>query len=167
MLEGVLDASARWYNLGLQLKVRTGTLDSIRTQFPDPKDQLREMLKVWLNTSDNPTWKILTDSLRSQSVGASQLAGDLETKYCPLDGMEVGGDTSASDSRLETNAFPPSPGSQPIPIPPVISQQTNTQESTRKGNDIQQVTGRICVDPLYIAVTILVSIFPFIVYFHP
>ena len=167
MLEGVLDASAQWYNLGLQLKVRTGTLDSIRTQFPDPKDQLREMLKVWLNTSDNPTWKILTDSLRSRSVGASQLAGDLETKYCPLDGMEVGGDTSASDSRLETNAFPPSPGSQPIPIPPVISQQTNTQESTRKGNDIQQVTGRICVDPLYIAVTILVSIFPFIVYFHP
>ena len=148
MLEEVLDASAQWYNLGLKLKVRTGTLDSIRTQFPDPKDQLREMLKAWLNTSDNPTWKILTDSLRSRSVGASQLAGDLETKYCPLDGMEVGGDTSASDSRLETDAFPPSPGSQPRPIPPVISQQTNTQESTRKGNGIQQVTGRICVDPL-------------------
>ena len=76
VLEAVLDASAQWYNLGLQLKVRTGTLDRIRTQFPDPNDQLREMLKAWLNTSDDPTWKTLTDSLRSRSVGASQLAGD-------------------------------------------------------------------------------------------
>ena len=125
--------SAQWYNLGLQLKVRTGTLDSIRTQFPDPKDQLREMLKAWLNTSDNPTWKTLTDSLRSRSVGASQLAGDLETKCCPVNEIEVGRDTSASDSRPETSVFPPSPRSQPIPVPPVISQQTNTQESTRKG----------------------------------
>ena len=145
MLEAVLDASAQWYNLGLQLKVRTGTLDRIRTQFPDSKDQLREMLKAWLNTSDNPTWKTLTDSLRSRSVGASQLAGDLETKCCPVNEIEVGRDTSASDSRPETSVFPPSPGSQPIPVPPVISQQTNTQESTRKGKGSQQVTERVCV----------------------
>ena len=96
VLGEVLDVSAQWYNLGLQLNVRTGTLDKIRTQFSDPNDQLREMLKVWLKTSDNPTWKTLIDGLRSRIVGASQLAGDLETKYCPLDEMEVGGDTSVS-----------------------------------------------------------------------
>ena len=139
VLEAVLDASAQWYNLGLQLKVRTGTLDRIRTQFPDPNDQLREMLKAWLNTSDDPTWKTLTDSLRSRSVGASQLAGDLETKCCPVNDK----DTPASDSRPETSVFPPSPGSQPIP--PVNSHQTNTQESTRKGKGSQQVSERVCV----------------------
>ena len=145
VLEEVLDASAQWYNLGLQLKVRTGTLDKIRTQFPDPNDQLREMLKAWLKTGNNPTWKTLTDALRSRSVGASQLAGDLETKCCPVNEIEVGRDTAASDSRPETSVFPPSPGSQPIPVPPVISQQTNTQERIRKGKGSQQVTERACV----------------------
>ena len=130
MLEEVLDASAQWYNLGLQLKVRTGTLDSIRTQFPDPKDQLREMLKAWLNTGDNPTWKTVIDSLRSRSVGASQLAGNLKTKYCEVEGTNWRSAKSTSDSWPETNAFPPSPESQPIPT--LSSQQTDTQENTRK-----------------------------------
>ena len=82
MLDEILDISARWYELGLQLQLKTGTLDSIQVQFSDPKRQLLEMLKTWLNTSDNTTWKTLTVALRSQSVGASQLAGVLEAKYC-------------------------------------------------------------------------------------
>ena len=82
VMEEVLDVSAQWYHLGLQLKVRTGTLDNIQTQFTDPKRQLLEMLKTWLTISDNTSWKTLTDALRSRSVGANQLAGVLETKYC-------------------------------------------------------------------------------------
>ena len=81
VMEEVLDVSAQWYHLGVQLKVRIGTLDRIRTQFHDPRDQLLEMLKTWLNTGDNTSWKMLTDTLRSRSVGASQLASVLETKY--------------------------------------------------------------------------------------
>ena len=33
VMEEVLDVSVQWYHLGVQLKVRTGTLDRIRTQF--------------------------------------------------------------------------------------------------------------------------------------
>ena len=47
------------------------------------------MLKTWSTTSDNPSWRTLTDALRSQSVGATQLAGDLEAKYCPVEGNDV------------------------------------------------------------------------------
>ena len=90
--------SAQWYPLGLQLKVKIGTLDSIQAQFSDPKRQLLEMLKTWLNTSDDTSWKILTDALRSQSVGANQLAGALEKKYCIVKIGEVGKGMSASDS---------------------------------------------------------------------
>ena len=72
--------SAQWYQLGLQLKVKTGTLDRIRAQFTDPRDQLMVMLKTWLNSGDNPSWNILTKALRSRSVEAGQLAGVLETK---------------------------------------------------------------------------------------
>jgi len=89
VLEEILDISAKWYLLGLQLKLKIGTLDSIQVQFPDPKRQLLEMLKAWLNTSDNTTWKILTVALRSQSVGASQLAGVLEAKYCLVEETKV------------------------------------------------------------------------------
>ena len=78
----LLDASAQWYPLGLQLKVKTKTLERISVCFSDPRDQLWEMLKVWLITADNPSWKILTDALRSRSVGASLLAGVLKAKYC-------------------------------------------------------------------------------------
>ena len=90
VLEGVLDAAALWYNLGLKLKVRTGKLNSIRKEFNSPEDQLREMLNAWLTTGDNPNWKTLIDALRSRMVGASQLAAALETQYCPVERTQSG-----------------------------------------------------------------------------
>ena len=88
--------SAQWYLLGLQLKVKTGTLDRFRAQFSDPKDLLMEMLKTWLMTNDNTTWKTLTEALKSRSVGASQLSSELEKKYCLVKKDEVGKGMSAS-----------------------------------------------------------------------
>ena len=88
LLEELLSVRAKWYHLGLQLKVRIGALDSIREQFTGPRDQLLEMLKTWLTTTDNPSWKTLTDALRSRSVGESQLADHLETKYCLVEDMQ-------------------------------------------------------------------------------
>ena len=98
VFEEVLDVSAQWCNLGLQLKLRTGMLDRIYAQFHDPRDQLREMLKTWLTTCDNTSWKVLTDALKSRSVGATQLAGQLEKKYCPVEGINVNKGKLASDS---------------------------------------------------------------------
>ena len=70
-----------WYYLGLQLKVRPETLDTIKAQFSDSTHLLLEVLKTWLTNSDNTSWKTLTDALRSRSVGASWLADDLVSKY--------------------------------------------------------------------------------------
>ena len=112
--------SAQWYHLGLQLKVRTGTLDRIRTQFHDPRDQLLEMLKVWLTTSDNTSWKTLKDALKSRSVGASQMAGVLETKYCLVEGTEV-----ASTSDVDVISPPPPELKQMVPQPRVTDAQAS------------------------------------------
>jgi len=125
VLEGVLDAAAQWYNLGLKLKVRTGRLNSIRTEFSTPEVQLREMLNAWLTTGDNPSWKTLIDALRSPLVGASQLAAVLEAEYCPIERTE-----SDRDGYSETNILPPSSVSESLHR--VISQQTVMQESMRK-----------------------------------
>ena len=78
VLTELLDVSSKWYFLGIQLKVRIGTLESIQLQFPDPKRQLLEMLKTWVTTSENATWKTLTDALRSQLVEETWLAKNLE-----------------------------------------------------------------------------------------
>ena len=82
LLEELLDVQTKWYNLGLQLNFTVSTQDRIETQFTDPRDRLLEMLKTWLNSGYNPSWKTLTDALRSRNVGESQLAGLLEAKYC-------------------------------------------------------------------------------------
>ena len=75
-----MDVRSQWYDLGLYLGIQT--VERIRVQFPDPRDRLLEVLKTWLTTSDNTSWKSLSDTLRSKSVEAYQLAGGLERKYC-------------------------------------------------------------------------------------
>ena len=80
LLEELMDVCSQWYDLGLYLGIQT--VARIRVQFPDPRDRLLEVLKTWLTTSDNTSWKTLTDALRSPSVRANGLAGGLERKYC-------------------------------------------------------------------------------------
>ena len=106
VMEEVVDVSAEWYNLGLQLKVRTAELDSIRAQTSTPKIQLREMLNIWLRTGDDPSWETLTDALRSRSVGANRLASTLKQKYCLVEETEV-------------NRYMSAPGCLPATPPPV------------------------------------------------
>ena len=83
------------------------------------------MLNAWLTTGDDPSWKALIDALRSEMVGASQLAATLEKMYCPVERTEL--DVSGHP---ETNVFPPSPVSEPLLT--VMSQQTDIQERIRK-----------------------------------
>ena len=108
--------SAQWYHLGVQLKVRVGILDNIQAQFPDPKRQLLEMLKTWLTTSDNPSWKMLIDALKSRSVGATRLASVLETKYL----TELDSGTSTSDSEPEANVPPTSAVPEQVLLTPQL-----------------------------------------------
>ena len=86
LLEELLDVRGNWYHFGLQLKVKTETLDSIRQRFSDRTLRLLEVLKVWLTTAVNPSWKTLTDALRN--AHASQLADDLDMKYCSMKDMK-------------------------------------------------------------------------------
>ena len=78
-----------WYPLGLHLRVSVGRLEGIRTQFTNPRDQLLEMLKTWLTTSDDTSWKMLIDALRSRGVEEFKLADVLEAKYCLMKETEV------------------------------------------------------------------------------
>ena len=83
LLEELVDVYHLWGELMLHLHLGVETVERIKKlQISHFGDKLLEVLKTWLTTSDNPSWKTLTDALRCPSVRVNQLAGGLERKYC-------------------------------------------------------------------------------------
>ncbi len=72
---------ADWYNIGLSLELSPGDLNAMRGPSKDPKDCLRDMVEIWLNTFPDPCWDSLIKALNSLIVGRNALARELETKY--------------------------------------------------------------------------------------
>ena len=65
----------QWYNIGIELGLEIGDLDTIKSAYKDPGDALIEMLKVWLkSTKPLPTWKALGDALKEETVNEEALA---------------------------------------------------------------------------------------------
>lgn len=62
---------AKWYNLGLGLRLSSDELDAISKSFDKPDDCLREALKHWL--SNKPDKNDLITALRQPCVGYHQL----------------------------------------------------------------------------------------------
>ena len=78
VIEAVWKARAKWYNIGLQLGLTSGTLDAIRLTNHYIADQcFTETFKEWLIQSKHPTWSDLARALRTKSVGEGQLAEEL------------------------------------------------------------------------------------------
>ena len=73
---------SKWYNLGMQLQIPTESLNCIRMEKLSMPERLLKMLTVWLECTNPPTWNILTEALRSPSVGEGHLAQQLRDKYC-------------------------------------------------------------------------------------
>ena len=80
--EELNDVRAKWYDVGMQLRVSVATLDAIKKLYNDPSDCLMETLKTWLKTYPSPTWSNIVDSLGSSVVDEVRLADNLERKYC-------------------------------------------------------------------------------------
>jgi len=81
VLNETFPCCAKWYNLGVQLQVDVGILDCFRIMYIDPRDQLREVLRTWLTTSDNPTWQAMVQALSSPVIKEVRLARELQKKY--------------------------------------------------------------------------------------
>ena len=76
------DVRTKWFDIGVELKVKTSTLKSIEAKYDDPKDCLREVITEWLKAGDHATWKSLVDALRTRVIDEPKLATELEAKYC-------------------------------------------------------------------------------------
>ena len=73
--EHLFKIRVKWYDIGLELDVDVGTLESIKSCYDDPKDCLREVLKEWLKSiSPPPTRLKLASALSSSAVNEKCLA---------------------------------------------------------------------------------------------
>ena len=70
----------KWYEIGVDLELED-QVDEIHRQYSDPDVCLRETLRAELQYTT--TWRNIVDALRSPGVTESQLADELEAKYCP------------------------------------------------------------------------------------
>ena len=73
--------SEKWQYIGEELGVEQDLLNEIHTDYVDPGDCLREVLRQQLQHCAT-TWKHIVASLRSPRIGESHLADNLEEKYC-------------------------------------------------------------------------------------
>ena len=81
--------SAKSEKLGEQLGVPDYRMEDIRTQYSDPADGMRELIKQWLKQDYQiyakglTTWNHIVLALKSPNVGESQLGDHLKQKYLP------------------------------------------------------------------------------------
>ena len=69
------DARASWESIATQLRLPQGDVDAIAKMFGNPKDCLRESLKLWLRGVDPiPTREQLARALQSPPVGRNDIA---------------------------------------------------------------------------------------------
>ena len=71
-------ARAKWYEIGLQLKVKSNDLDAIRLE---STNHLLDMLKRWLRFP-NTTWLDVVEALRRPSVNELRLAERISVEHC-------------------------------------------------------------------------------------
>ena len=86
IVEELHDVKTKWYVIGIQLEVPTATLKKIQsTHKDDPERAFVEMIDEWLNQTEEPSWSAIVTALRSRSVDARKLAGNVERNKCPDD----------------------------------------------------------------------------------
>ena len=81
-------AQQKWEAIGRELGVKQEKLRDIRTTYSDSADCLKVMLNEWLEQYCID-WRYIITNLRTPDVGESELANQLETKYCPSEFLIV------------------------------------------------------------------------------
>ena len=75
VVEAVLPLCAHWQDLGLALRIKPSSLDTIKATEPDPRKRLDALMSAWLtkqynyNKFGNPSWRLLCQAVHSPVGG--------------------------------------------------------------------------------------------------
>ena len=95
------EVRAKWYDLGVQLRMTTPDLDAIQTQYQNNPDAcLRQMLSDWLTKEvpSPPTWQRVVDALSSSAINKKKLAEKIKVSFCSQNNAT---DTSNDDGKRD------------------------------------------------------------------
>lgn len=83
VVEELSTVRVKWQNFGKQLGM-DNCLENIRTNYSDPADCLRELIKEWLQRERHlKTWSHIVVALNNPDVGESELGDYLRKKHFP------------------------------------------------------------------------------------
>ena len=84
VVEELLPAQNKSYQLGLKLKLPPHEVESIHSTYPTTEERLLRIIMLFLNQVDpQPTWRVIVDALKSPVVNLPQLARAVETAHFP------------------------------------------------------------------------------------
>ena len=102
VLEGLLPAQNKSYELGLKLKLPQHVVEAIHSkQLPPDKYLLKVLIKFLQQVEPRPTWRVIVEALRSPAVNLPALAKRVEAAYFP-------DPTATRDVTAETTGMSPS-----------------------------------------------------------
>ena len=82
VVEELLDAQNKSFVLGLRLNLPTCEVEAIHSKHADPRSSLLHVIIAFPRQAEpRPTWKALTDALKSRMVNLPALAMKLERAY--------------------------------------------------------------------------------------
>ncbi len=82
VLEEIWEARSKWCQIGLALKLSSGTLDAIKKDPGDAGDHCMKILESWLTSDKDKTWECLAKAMERNFVGHASLSQDIRTKHC-------------------------------------------------------------------------------------
>ena len=88
LVNELYEVRAKWFDLGVQLRMSTPDLDAIQTQYQNNPDAcLRQMLSDWLTKEvpSPPTWQRVVDALSSPAVDRPAVAQRVRQTYLSQD----------------------------------------------------------------------------------
>ena len=97
MLDELLPAQNKSYELGLKLKLLQHDVEAIHSKELPPKNYLLKVLIKFLE-QEEPTRRVIVEALRSPSVGLPGLALKIERAHLPVP-------TTAHDLATETGIY--------------------------------------------------------------
>ena len=84
ILEELLPAQNRSFDLGLRLRLPHHEVEGIHSTHSDPRSRLLHVILAFLNQSEpRPTWRVIVDAVRSPAVNLPRLADKVEAAHFP------------------------------------------------------------------------------------
>ncbi len=71
--EAVYEARDKWFNMGMALKLKVGSLNAIKAGSGDVDEKCLNMLQEWLHNGTSKTWRAIAEVLGSKTVARDDL----------------------------------------------------------------------------------------------